>query len=1068
MSLPPQLPPLQLWSPQPLLSLSSPQQSPQPLPRRIGFINASYTHSPQRCQSHSATTQARVLLNAFCMTGPCKLDRQDCLLNNKFAARLMLQRTPTSTRLEPLLEGPSLAVTPLQSCIAGSTTAPMIDHDDPLSALLSHFEQVITSRLPVFEVLLLHLPTSAILDLYHTSGCLRSFLRAYPLAWKNLSFRLLPAQAHIQATVSGFDSPNVAEPKRPYALDHFLRSALPTTNCLTRLDLDNTSVSGTQLHTSILDPGRSTLKHLSVRGCKDVSIKYHILPFLHMQMSHPPDLFNHKPFVMESLYTYRCRHHRRRPYLPSSLSRRDSDSQPTHQLIEMCHHLGIYTDTAWCPTPGGRCYRRKDYFLGRSGAGAPEVWVPYDRLWRSQNIVGSAGLTDDSRRVRDTYDRGIGRLWEDGECGYGGEALGSTGYSFGEGKEVPVHLRSSHRTFVEDFTCHACGDKILERCEQCSVRMHCMGCRKTLCHSCAFDRPVRKKRRRNNDSQIQATLAMILGPQAGSTTYGRHRSKRQEQPRRRDPFWWAPGAIRSPNYMKEESPDADESSSDDDNDILTIQQALHSLSLSTAPLRLDMQWCCLKPSFSGGGGIGFLGTPCGDNVRAAPLPQGRGFEDPAFRTIDAKPPPSDTSSQCDSFDESFTSDDSTRPDAPSCSTIPVSDVDNFSILPYLEQPQDPSDISFKRYTAPRNLCTGCYNSTTWKIPCAGCQFPICIEHDLKRLKARRCGFRRLCRERAVVQQCKDYVRRGVTVPRAIAEANIMFFLAKWQPIIAQMAIVDTERKQQGKWTPDDFRPKILDLFQLGHTQPRVERAPPLTREELVLPDLRVLLDRTRQSNTATVEKDTDAESPSAKDIASATRRTIRPPRKNLSRAKSTSSIPYTREVFRTKTFPTTQRLLPHNQAALPRASQLPLNNPTISMPALPTSTTAGTSHTSPTPIPTSTAPLPPLGHPPTLRTALFLGCGSYLCPSPRRPGDTRPPCSAQQTALYCVGCGILVCGTCRVANPPCSCASCSAVFRCPNCAGDDKVRRACRWKAEEEARRAVGLLEEFWREVERR
>lgn len=1001
---------------------------------------------------------------------PCKLDRQDCLIGGDLAARLML---PQSTTIRPLEAVQDLSTAEASQDQSPSPGAQELvgrsEHCGRIHPQLSLFEEIFTARPPILEVLLLHLPTSAILNLYHTSHHLRTFLQSYPLAWKNLSFRLLPAQVHPQATDSGFESPGSGESKKPYALDLFLQHALPATDCLARLDLDNTSVSGTELHTNILAPRRSTLVHLSVRGCKDVSIKYHIIPFLHMQMSTPPELFRNKPFALRSLYTYRCRHHRRRPYLPSSLSRRDSDSQPTHQLIEMCHHLGIYTDTAWCPTPGGRCYRRKDYFLGRSGAGAGEVWVPFDRLWRSQNIVGSAGFTEDTRHVDPSgLDHGIGRLWEDGESGYGGEALGSAGFSSGEGKEVPVHHRASHRTFVEDFTCHSCGDKILERCEQCSVRMHCMGCRKTLCHSCAFDRPVAKRRRRNVGGQAQMTLSMILGTANAAPVYGRNRSKRQEQPRRRDLFWWAPGASRSPNLMREELSGADASDSDDDtvlDNTTTVQQTLQVTSI--LPPRLEMHWCCLKPSFSGGGGIGFLGTPCGDNVRAAPLPQGRGFEDPYFSAVSQKGSASDASSQCDSSEESFTSDDSGHTSSTENPLIRLQENDAFSVLPYLEQPQDPTHISFRRYAAPRNLCTDCYTSAIWKIPCAECQYPICIEHDLKRLKVRQCGFRRLSRERTIVQQCKELVKQGQTVPRSIADANIVFFLAKWRPIVAQMAAIDRDRRQQCKWTPDNNRPRRIDPLYAGNVQ--ADCPTPLSREQLVLPNFEALAIGKQDHGSITdatglIPNGAGQDVVNESDGPSITRVSSPSPR----RAQSASSLAYMKPAFPPQ----------HSAAA---SSESLARGPSTSTPSLIAPSAASKSTTATTTTTESDRTTSPAStshgittssqqnnqqKPHHNQTPLFLGCLKLLCPSPRRPGDTRPSCPAQNTASYCHTCGILVCSACRAANPPCPCKPCNVVFRCPNCAGEVGVKRACRREVEERERRECGWGEEFWRGVE--
>ncbi|KAF2453716.1 hypothetical protein BDY21DRAFT_366720 [Lineolata rhizophorae] len=565
---------------------------------------------------------------------------------------------------------------------------------------LSRFESLFATHPTLLASLLSQLPTPSVLALYQTSRYLRNFLAGYPIAWKTLSFRIPPAVAAAAnvaaaaaaaaaaqtgpatvptfapfAAVAGWGtSPPGAHPgggggggleitpeqqaaaaaaARGYALDGLLITTVaPMAGCLTNLDLDNSNASGTALLMSVLNARMTSLEHLSVRGCKNVSIKYHIIPYLHLFApggwgdAGPPLMLNqaHRACRLKSLYTYRCRHHRRRPYLPASLVRRDSDSEPTHELIELCHVLGIWTDTAWCPTPGGRCFRRKDYHAGRQAPRDAEVWVPFDRLWRSGNRVGPAGEHDSAtgqddevwtdavrprtgRSKRDVFDK---KLWEGPEVGEDGEPLGpdsdigeqsasslphlagkqngkcNHGYGplgvGGEGKHTPSHLRRSYTAFTVGVRCAACNDPIPERCEQCSIRMHCAGCRATLCASCAFNRPVADKRKRRRRAAFvnaawgaHGPLGMhAIGAGAGGAT-GPHAGGLQSQHastnslaaaaqetggagagagdgangagagatsandrRRADLFWWAPGATRSPNLM-EENPNGDES-----------------------------------------------------------------------------------------------------------------------------------------------------------------------------------------------------------------------------------------------------------------------------------------------------------------------------------------------------------------------------------------------------------------------------------------------------------------------------------------------------------------------------
>lgn len=614
---------------------------------------------------------------------------------------------------------------------AAAQTDAVTAHDRDLSL----FEAIFTTYPPVLESLLDQIPTQTLLNLYHTSRHLRDFFRVYPLAWRTLSFRL--AQPAAAAGSPGNETPDNRERhSKPYAFDALLKQVIhPYGARLTSLDLCNTAVSGIALVGSVLTPRIHCLRHLSVRGCKNVSIKYHIVPFLEpYTVKESP--WGPKDLALKSLYTYRCRHHRRRPYLPSSLVRRDSDSDPTHQLIEICHKLGIWTDTAWCPTPGGRCFRRKDYHTGRAGPQNMEVWVPYDRLWRSSNRIGpvdgegSLGPAD-------------GRLWEISETGQDGEALGTDDiHCRGEGKHVPTHLRKSHTTFVENIKCAQCGDVISERCESCSVRMHCMGCRKTLCASCAFNRPIPRKRAKTRHFTNLAfgqnpTLASALGVAAASQA-SLSDTNQNTPPEPANRFWWAPGATRSPNLMNESAQEDDSSDSEDGGNM-----GLNGLPVPPVnrdPPKLNMHWCCLEPIFSGGGGIAVLGTGLGgrgaDKIRAAPLPRTKQFEDPDF-TNQLRPVDYVRELKNNGLYE----------------YVLGEDVD---VLSYLKQ----ESLELQAHTCPRGLCQDCYRSFRWKVACRACKNPLCKEHDFRALKFRKCGYRDMHTER-------EYVRNHQETPSLV-------------------------------------------------------------------------------------------------------------------------------------------------------------------------------------------------------------------------------------------------------------------------------------------------------------
>lgn len=581
----------------------------------------------------------------------------------------------------------------------------------PAQRSLSTFERVFTTHAPILESLLLQVPTETILQLYHTSRYLQTFLRSYPTAWRYLSFRLFcpsGAQPLVRVILPGHAEPVLAHQSRPYALDQLLMTvAMPCSPCLRSLELDNTGVSGQNLISAVLHSRRETLEHLSVRGCKNVSLKYHIVPYLTMYaLQYDVDIGKNigsspatKPLALKSLYAYRCRHHRRRPYLSSSLQRKDSDSEPTHELVSLCHKLGIWTDTAWCSTPAGRCFRRRGYVSMRVPQGSAEVWVVFDRLWRSKNWIGPVeqGYNHHQLPKRD------GKLWEHNETGAHGEALGTgEGGEPGEGKVVPAHLRHSHKKFVENIRCDNCFDEIQERCEQCSILMHCIGCRKTLCASCAYERPY---------------------------IHGKARSTAKDVS---EPFWWAPGATVSPCFMQDPTIDA-----------------VPNGNQPTPYPALKFHWCCTEPIFSGGGGIS-IGTPNRevDQVRAVPLPRGQGWEDMEYSTHE--------------FSKTFPKYAYGDPRRPDYSL----ETGHIAMMKWLLGPPER-----KVSPCPRNLCQDCYDSPQWKVHCKSCSKPLCIEHDLRGLRLRICGYRDLSLEKSAIQSDEQANNGALEQPGQVQQSS---------------------------------------------------------------------------------------------------------------------------------------------------------------------------------------------------------------------------------------------------------------------------------------------------------
>ncbi|OJK02985.1 hypothetical protein ASPACDRAFT_76070 [Aspergillus aculeatus ATCC 16872] len=586
---------------------------------------------------------------------------------------------------------------------------------------LSTFERVLTTHAPILESLLLQTPTDSILSLYHTSRYLRSFLRSYPTAWKYLSFRLLYPSGTpppIRVVLTGSSEAVVPRQSRPYALDQLLMNVvLPFSPCLRSLELDNTAVSGQILISTVLHARRETLEHLSVRGCKNVSLKYHIIPYLTMfGLQYDVNMERNigsspatKHLALKSLYTYRCRHHRRRPYLTSSLSRKDSDSEPTHELVNLCHKLGIWTDTAWCSTPAGRCFRRRGYVSMRVPQGSAEVWVVFDRLWRSKNWIGPI---DSGNRPAQRD----GKLWEHNETGYCGEPLGTGEIGdLGDGKMKPAHLRQSHAQFVQNIRCDNCCEVIPERCEQCSILMHCVGCRKTLCASCAYDRPY------------------IAGHLEPSST------------KESNPFWWAPGATVSPCSMQDPVE-------------LTDHEALTTN--PTAPAAypaLKLHWCCTEPIFSGGGGIS-IGTSNRDvdQVRAVPLPRGQGWEDLEISAQE--------------WSKTFPRDAYGDPRKPDYTL----ETGHIAMMKWLLGPPNRQPTA-----CPRNLCQDCYDTPQWKVHCKSCSKPLCIEHDLRGLRLRICGYRDLTLEKMAIQNhaasgSRGYLAPHMAYPHSVPEFELPF------------------------------------------------------------------------------------------------------------------------------------------------------------------------------------------------------------------------------------------------------------------------------------------------------
>ncbi|KAJ9633867.1 hypothetical protein H2204_006653 [Knufia peltigerae] len=607
----------------------------------------------------------------------------------------------------------------------------------------SSFELLITCNPPILQSLLAQVPTDTIFRLYQTSYCLRDFLTKSPTSWRYISWRLYqPTISNAIAPANGAIGPRQSS---NYALDQILLNIInPFSTRLVSLELDNTAVSGATLTSTVLILRRDTLRHVSVRGCKNVSLKYHINPWLQMhalaresQSARGPTGF--ETLALESLYTYRCRHHRRRPYLPSSLSRKESDSEPTHELVNTCHKLGIWTDTAWCTTPGARCFRRRGYVKMRMPQGTREVWVVYDRLWRSRNWLGPIDSSRSTGSAQPKKRRMDGRSWEFDEEGVNGEAIGVNR----EGKATPAHLRQTHKAFVEDIVCHNCSVEILERCEQCSVMMHCTGCRKTLCASCAFDRP-----------------------------YLRNKNAPEEE---RNKYWWAPGYAVSPCTMQDQDQPA--------NAAIGAQNADPNMLPN-----IKFRWCCTEPVFSGGGGITFGNTNSRetDKIRAAPLPIGKGWEDPEFGP-----------ERPDVEDELVQQGPGGR--WPSIDSF-------FKTAEALGSNEPPS------FSIPRVLCDECYSAEHWRLKCKACATALCLKHDIgDRMKTRICGYRDVVVERQDFKSRQKALKLLATLVRHRKER-----LAAEKPATEQdQASSSLKGPSSSRLTPTPQRPSTSESLTYG-------------------------------------------------------------------------------------------------------------------------------------------------------------------------------------------------------------------------------------------------------------
>ncbi|KAF7590468.1 hypothetical protein BBP40_002812 [Aspergillus hancockii] len=144
---------------------------------------------------------------------------------------------------------------------------------------------------------------------------------------------------------------------------------------------------------------------------------------------------------------------------------------------------------------------------------------------------------------------------------------------------------------------------------------------------------------------------------------------------------------------------------------------------------LKFHWCCTEPIFSGGGGIS-IGTPNRDvdQVRAAPLPRGQGWEDLEY-----------SAQEWSKTFPKYAYGDPRKPDY-------TLETGHIAMMKWLLGPPDREPTA-----CPRNLCQECYDTPQWKVHCKSCSKPLCIEHDLRGLRLRICGYRDLTLEKMAIQ-----------------------------------------------------------------------------------------------------------------------------------------------------------------------------------------------------------------------------------------------------------------------------------------------------------------------------
>lgn len=229
-----------------------------------------------------------------------------------------------------------------------------------------------------------------------------------------------------------------------------------------------------------------------------------------------------------------------------------------------------------------------------------------------------------------------------------------------------------------------------------------MGCRKTLCQNCAFSRPLPRPYDHEQENSGH--------------------------------FWWAPSQARSPNLMMQEiAPDPN----------LTGVNVPNS----TVTPAVKMQWCCLRPMFSNGGSITFvspgLTSSAINQVRAAPLPKGKGYEDAEFARLLMDPYVSKRDER-GTFIEHQLSEE------------------------WLSHGSCNKDDS----PCPRSLCEACWETPGWRAPCQACKESFCFAHDFRNLNMRVCGYRDLATERAMAEERIKFKNIMVVWQRSITAQDI--------------------------------------------------------------------------------------------------------------------------------------------------------------------------------------------------------------------------------------------------------------------------------------------------------